>query len=161
MKKFQHKPLVLSLALATSLLCACSDTAKTAPKDPAWDRATCHHCQMMISDHRFTAQIVNPDSGEHFFFDDLGCALKWLVRNKPAWQDRAVIYASSAKDGTWVDVKKGVIATGFVTPMSYGFGAFASKGDVPADKTIVSLDKAQGMTMQEKSTPRHHMPMSH
>ena len=90
--------------LITAVLCslslsACSDRESLSPKDPAWDRDVCHRCQMMISDRNYSAQVINPAKGEHYFFDDLGCALNWLQETKPVWKNEALIYANDARSG--------------------------------------------------------------
>ena len=101
--------------LITAVLCslslsACSDRESLSPKDPAWDRDVCHRCQMMISDRNYSAQVINPAKGEHYFFDDLGCALNWLQKTKPLWKNEDLIYANDARSGKWVDVRQGIIA---------------------------------------------------
>ena len=147
--------------LITAVLCslslsACSDRESLSPKDPAWDRDVCHRCQMMISERNYSAQVINPAKGEHYFFDDLGCALNWLQETKPVWKNEALIYANDARSGKWVDVRQGIIAVQFVTPMSYGMGVFSKDTKMPADKTVLTFEQAIERAVSVKHSKMQH-----
>ena len=147
--------------LITAVLCslslsACSDRESLSPKDPAWDRDVCHRCQMMISDRNYSAQVINPAKGEHYFFDDLGCALNWLQETKPVWKNEALIYANDARSGKWVDVRQGIIAVQFVTPMSYGMGVFSKDTKMPEDKTVLTFEQAIERAVSVKHSKMQH-----
>lgn len=139
-----------SLAVVVAVTAACSGKINTDAKDPKWDRDVCEACKMLVSDKHFTAQMVDSSTGKRYYFDDLGCLFNWLAKQKPEVASRAVFYATDAKSGKWVDVNKGVIAETFVTPMSFGFGVFASEKDVPADKKILTVDEVKARLASKK-----------
>lgn len=164
MKPFKTLNTLLSIALvgcALTALSGCEKSVNLDPINPAWDRDACTRCNMLISDRHFAAQIVNPQSGEHFSFDDLGCALDWLAKTNPAWAKDAVIYATDAQSQDWVNIQKGVIATPFVTPMSFGLGVVATADKLPADKKVVSLEEAQARVAEKIHSKAHHHSMGH
>lgn len=155
---------LLSIALlggALTGLVGCDKSVNLDPVNPAWDRDTCTRCNMLISDHHFTAQIVNPQTGDHFSFDDLGCALDWLNKTHPTWAKDALIYATDAQGEGWVNIQKGVIATPFVTPMSFGLGVVASADKLPTDKKVVTLEEAQALVAEKIQSKAHHHAMGH
>ena len=71
----KKSPLFLSLFISSLLLCSCGKEITLSAEAPKWDVQTCDRCKMLVSDKKFSAQVVNPTDGKHFFFDDLGCAL--------------------------------------------------------------------------------------
>ena len=98
----KKSPLFLSLFIASLLLCSCSKEINLEAEAPKWDVQTCDRCKMLVSDKKFSAQVVNPTDGKHFFFDDLGCALMWLQgKEAKEWKDKALIYATDPRNGTW------------------------------------------------------------
>ena len=148
-RNFIGAALVMTVLLLTG---GCSKEISLDAQDPSWDRDVCHRCRMMLSNRHFSAQVVDPESGRHYFFDDLGCALGWLDEAKPQWSQKAVIYANAADSGKWTDVRRGVIAEPFVTPMSFGLGVFPEQSALPEGKHRVTLEQAFGIvrTIREK-----------
>ncbi|GHT90876.1 hypothetical protein AGMMS49545_05560 [Betaproteobacteria bacterium] len=123
----------LLLTPLASLLAACQPRTQW-PSGMAviyWDRDTCTHCGMVISDRRFAAQI-NADSGQVRKFDDIGCLLTWL-RDQAATQPwtsaetmRFWVAArdNSAEHPTWLDPRTAHYLAQS-SPMGYNFVAVA------------------------------------
>ena len=87
----KKSPLFLSLFISSLLLCSCGKEITLSAEAPKWDVQTCDRCKMLVSDKKFSAQVVNPTDGKHFFFDDLGCALMWLQgKEAKEWKDKAL-----------------------------------------------------------------------
>jgi nitrous oxide reductase accessory protein NosL len=153
------------IALLALPLAACSRKPDLSPREVRWDVQPCDECGMAMSDRRNGAQLIDPDSGKAYFFDDFGCAALWLDEKKPAWESRAAFYVIDAKSGKWIDARKAVYASPFMTPMSYGFSAFAKKEDVPQGKKSVSFHEAlaaipASIKQRENGTPASSaMPM--
>lgn len=145
MRRFNFPQIIFATAAAAVMAATagCSGKIDTSAVDPKWDRDVCEHCKMLVSDKHFTAQLINSATGKRYYFDDLGCLFSWLAQQKPDIAAKAVIYATDAKSGQWVDINKAVIAEPFVTPMSFGYGVFASQKDVPAGKRIVTVDEVK------------------
>ena len=67
--------------LAALMLSACGDDGDWAEGmlPIKWDRDTCLHCMMVISDRRFAVEIRGGHRNDAFKFDDIGCAATWRV----------------------------------------------------------------------------------
>jgi hypothetical protein len=122
---------------------------------------------MLLSDPLNSAQIVDAKTGNAFMFDDLGCAIAWLDENQPAWRNEAIVYVNDATDGAWLKLEEAVLATPYITPMSFGIAAFRYKEKVGADKTILSTQEAEKIILdatrersQKKEREEHHHQVS-
>jgi len=111
-------------ALLLALGVACQ-TASDQPSDPVWGKQACSSCAMLISDPHFAAQLVTP-TGDHLYFDDVGCLASFLARQKvgagQAWVRDA--------GGGWQEARRAHFSRGAKTPMDYGF-ELSSTGTVP------------------------------
>lgn len=139
MKKFS----ILLIILIIAGLAGCKKSANIAPQDAKWDRDVCARCVMQVSDNLHSAQIINPEDGKHYFFDDFGCALLWLIESNHPWNDKAIIYITDGADGKWIKSSDAVFAKPYNTPMSFGVAAFADKSKIASDKTILTYDEAE------------------
>lgn len=118
----------VALGIALLLLAACGDPA-SGPVEITWGRDVCSHCQMILSDRRFAAQLRSDRRVERF--DDFGCALAWLG-DHPDVQPREIFVMDEAHE-RWLDAKSARYATGRATPMGFGFGAHATTTDGDVD----------------------------
>ena len=64
--KDEKSPLFLSLFISSLLLCSCGKEITLSAEAPKWDVQTCDRCKMLVSDKKFSAQVVNPTDGKHF-----------------------------------------------------------------------------------------------
>jgi hypothetical protein len=107
----------------------------------AWDEQACADCHMHIGDPHFAAQIIT-DRGDALSFDDPGCLLRYLARERP--HTRAV-YFHHMRDDRWLRAP----AVGFVevprSPMGYGLAAVE-----PSEPTAIGYTQAQArlLTLQ-------------
>ncbi len=92
-----------------------------------WDRDMCERCKMAISERKFAVQVVNPQDGKVYKFDDIGCAVLWFDEEKIPWKDQAKIWITDAKTGKWIDARKAKYTDDSITPMAYGFAAYTDK----------------------------------
>ncbi len=92
-----------------------------------WDRDVCERCKMVLSERKYAAEIINPDTGKVYKFDDIGCATLWLEEEHIPWKDRAKIWVTDAKTGEWLDARKALYTDDSITPMAYGIAAFSEK----------------------------------
>lgn len=160
MKRFHT---LVSAAFITLALCSCSKEVNLNAQSPKWDIQTCDRCKMLLSDKKFSAQVVNPSDGKHYFFDDLGCALLWLEGNEAkAWSDKAIIYATDPANGKWLNVKENQIVSGYVTPMAYGLGVLPKGAKIECGKTALSFEQAleqvDAIKKQKAASKMHHNP---
>ncbi|NPA28508.1 MAG: hypothetical protein GXN91_05660 [Epsilonproteobacteria bacterium] len=92
-----------------------------------WDRDMCERCKMAISDRKFGFQIIDPNTGKAYKFDDIGCGVLWLEEEKIPWREKAIMWVTDAKTGEWIDAKKAFYTDDSITPMAYGFAAYSFK----------------------------------
>ncbi len=128
----------------------CKKTINIEPKEVVYDRDVCKRCVMAVGDRLHSAQIINPDTGEYFFFDDLGCAILWLEENNFDWNSRAVIYFTDGTNGEWVNSNNAKLAKGYITPMSFGIAAFKNEGSISKDKTTITYEEAKDILLEIK-----------
>ncbi len=124
MRGFSRLLIVLLLALGFA---GCEKRSTEGPEKMHWDRDMCVRCKMAISERKFAVQIVDPQSGKHYKFDDIGCAVLWLDEEKIPWKERAIIWITDAKTGEWIDAKKAKYTDDSITPMAFGFAAYTEK----------------------------------
>jgi copper chaperone NosL len=125
---------------------ACSKESQTGPVEIKFDRDTCAHCSMAISDRHYAAQVRGGPQKQTFKFDDFGCAITWL--NKQPWgSDPATeIWVADSHAGLWLNARTAYFMGGKTTPMAYGFGATseAIPGSISFDearKQVLAKDK--------------------
>ncbi len=121
-KIFVKSYLVISLIC---FLCSCKGgNEEQLPVDFVWDRVACEECKMALSDPHYSAQVIDLN-GKAYYFDDIGCAILWLVRQP--WKDGARIWVNDFQTGQWIDAETANWIYGDPkTPMGYGFAATSS-----------------------------------
>ncbi|WP_052433524.1 nitrous oxide reductase accessory protein NosL [Sulfurospirillum arsenophilum] len=129
------------LLLMTILVCGCDSKIDLSPKKIHWDRDMCERCKMVLSDRKFSAQVINPDNGKNYVFDDIGCVILWFQENSIAWKEHAVIWVNDAKTGEWIDARKAFYDVANITPMAYGFGAHVKSEDIKEGQEIIDFEE--------------------
>jgi len=105
---------------------ACSREPETGPVDVRFDRDTCDHCRMVLSDPRFAAEIryFPPGKGSKVAkFDDIGCAVTWLQEQPFAADEKTEIWVIDYRNKEWIDARTATYVPMKSTPMEYGLGA--------------------------------------
>lgn len=123
------------------LLYGCDSKVSMDAKKVHWDRDMCERCKMVLSDRKFSAQVIHPETGRKYAFDDIGCVILWFKEDRIAWADRAVIWVNDAKTGAWIDARKAWYDVENITPMAYGFGAHVAKESIAKGQEIVDFDE--------------------
>lgn len=136
---FYRRRLLFGFALApiATLLSACGQKGAWPEGmiEIKWDRDTCVRCNMVISDHRFAAQLRGGEKNTALKFDDIGCLVFWLrdkAQRFPWMADPAtrmwVADALSKSDEPlrWLDPRQAHYLGGRLSPMGYNFAAAAS-----------------------------------
>lgn len=77
-------------------------------------------CSMTIKTKNHAAQAISP-SGKTWFFDDMGCLIKWLEDKK--FKKEAILWTYVEDTNRWIDAQKAWYVLTDKTPMNYGFGA--------------------------------------
>jgi len=122
------------LTLTALLLIACDQPDGNAPVSIAWDRDTCEHCGMTISDRGYAAEAWVGAEHRHYKFDDIGCMLNWLRERGESPEQLKLWVANHLHHDAahWLDARTAWYQSGLRTPMDYGFGAM----DEPADGAV-------------------------
>lgn len=139
---------ILVAAVAAALIILAQSPAANV-RPIIWDRESCSHCGMAISNARFACQLQTR-SGKIYDFDDPGCLLTFLDEKHP--QVRAIYFHALAGD-RWIKAAEAAFVRGENTPMGYGFGA------VPAGTPgAISLEQARreaGQHAARLASPPH------
>ena len=145
------KYILISLSL---LLGACGGEKATGPAEVTFDRDSCDLCRMMISDKFNTAQVRGGANNEVYKFDDLGCAITWLMQQD--WKDNnnTEIWVTDHKTGEWLDASKAWYVQETHTPMNYGYNAEPAQRESSVD--YQSVVKAVMERMNNKHGNMHH-----
>ena len=111
--------LVAALAVGVAAGIWYLERPPVGPAEPIWDKESCAHCSMAVSDPHYAAQIQTRD-GRVLFFDDPGCLLQYEKDHHPEEQ---AVYFHHSREPRWMPKA----ATGFVkaarTPMNWGLAA--------------------------------------
>ena len=137
--------LVRSFLLGILLLlglngCNSKPTDKMALHEVHWDRDMCERCKMVTSDRHHSVQIINPQTGRAYMFDDIGCALLWFDEEHIEWRDQAKIWITDSKSGKWIDARSAFYDSESITPMAYGLAAHEKKEDIKAGSEVLEFD---------------------
>jgi len=120
------KLLLLSLLLLSFNGCE-KKKITTELHEVHWDRDMCERCKMVTSDRHHAVQVINPQDGKAYMFDDIGCTLLWFEDEKIAWKEKAKIWITDVDTKKWIDARRAYYDSDNITPMAYGFAAHVSK----------------------------------
>ena len=151
---------IMLCALAALTFLGCGDEKDYG--NVHYDRDVCEHCQMAISDNRFSVDVRV--DGKNHYFDDIGCLVDFMITNdKLNWLKDAKIYINDASgNGEFIDARTAHFYRGFKTPMSFGWGAFKNKQegkqDFNFDQVVAALKAgggSHGMGMGDMGRDAH------
>jgi flagellin-like protein len=102
-------------------------------------------CSMTIKSQNHSAQVISP-SGKTWFFDDIGCLIKWLEDKK--FKGDAVLWTHVEDTDDWIDAKKAWYVLTDATPMGYGFGAreHKVKGSINFEQMKLKMLRGENLT---------------
>jgi nitrous oxide reductase accessory protein NosL len=103
-------------------------------------------CAMTITSQNHACEVVSP-SGKTWFFDDIGCLVKWLESKE--FKDDAVLWTHAEDTQNWIDAKKAWYVRDDHTPMHYGFGAREEKKEGMLDFQQMRLMMLRGENMTD------------
>lgn len=120
MKKF------LVILLGMMILSGCSSKQSFEPVSINPEIDVCEICNMSIAHEHYATEIIATD-GEVYKFDDLGCMVEFLEKDKVLTNDQvAKQFVRDSETGEWVDIKDAFHAyhPDFWTPMANGVVTF-------------------------------------
>lgn len=122
-----------------------SQSVPVTPQPVAWDRETCAECRMLISDHRYAAQIQTAD-GRVLNFDDPSCLITYELREHP--KVHAVYFHDSASE-RWLSAQQAAFLQNAATPMGHGLASVAA-GKPNAITYSQAVQKLKGQNAEGK-----------
>jgi len=117
------------LLLGLMLLTAC---ISQEPSDIPLHAEECEYCKMVISDERFTAQLVS-DKGKSYPFDSIECMAAYAHQN-PEIATGAKLYVSDfTQPGQWLTIEEASIyqSEDIQSPMGLSLFAIHRESSVP------------------------------
>jgi nitrous oxide reductase accessory protein NosL len=109
---------VLAAGCGMAALFTAGCKASDAPAEPVWGKEPCASCKMLVGDKRYAAHVID-ESGEHRFFDDIGCMVLWMDGHRAPSQ----AWVRDPATGSWLDARTARYVQGARTPMDFGFEA--------------------------------------
>lgn len=85
------------------------------------NRYICNDCGMMIKKYKHSAQVVTAQ-GKVYFFDDVGCMIRWLRGKKFKGNVKKYVFTIDTK--IYLDAELAWYVRDEPTPLGYGFGAY-------------------------------------
>ncbi|WP_200762502.1 hypothetical protein [Nitrosophilus alvini] len=104
----------------------------------------CVQCTMQVGSKEHSAQAVFPN-GRTYFFDDIGCMVLWLEKQKNPLDIKLWVYTDDTH--RYIDARKAWYKLGDKTPMNYGFGAYEHKKEGMIDFEEMKLKMLRGENM--------------
>lgn len=119
---------------------ACEKAPVGDLKKVHWDRDMCERCKMVVSDRKHAVQVIHPQTGKKYMFDDIGCLMLWFDEEKIDWADSAIIWITDVDTGKWIDARKAWYDTMNLTPMAYGIGAHKERSSIKKGEEILDFN---------------------
>jgi len=127
--------------VAISFFLGCQDTPNDGPAKIHWDRDMCDRCVMVLSDRKNSIQLQHPTKRKVYKFDDIGCMVLWFDEENIEFKDSAKIWVTDVTDGKWIDARSAFYTPENVTPMAFGFSAYAKKESIKNGEEILTYDE--------------------
>lgn len=117
----------LLILLAVLSFAACRDKIDTGPHVIHFGEDVCERCKMIISDKRFTAELID-QKGEALMFDDVGCMADYMKGSEKEGAKPLAMYVTDFGTGEWIDAGKAfyLLNPELKSPMGYNIAAFVS-----------------------------------
>ncbi|MBL0174007.1 MAG: nitrous oxide reductase accessory protein NosL [Ignavibacteria bacterium] len=115
-------PVVIVLLAGLALIAGC----RSGPREIAFDKETCAHCAMTISDRRFASELVSK-KGKMFTFDAIECAAAFIDGDDFDAEDVASVWTMDfSRPGTMIDGEKAwfLQSDSIPSPMGMHLAAF-------------------------------------
>ncbi len=117
--------LILSLILL--IIVSCSNDNELKPVDIHYGQDICERCKMIISEEKFSSQIIQHD-GTVYNFDDIGGMLVYILDNQIDTENKKV-YVKDFQSKKWLASDEAVFLNleDINTPMDFGLVAVSDK----------------------------------
>lgn len=130
---------VLGLFSLVLVLSSCEKKISHNHQEIHWDRDMCDRCRMVVSERNHAAQVLNPQTGQAYKFDDIGCVILWFKEENIQWKDSAKIWITDVKTSKWIDARTAYYDNLHNTPMAYGFSANEKKESIKEGSDVIDF----------------------
>jgi len=109
------------------LLLSCSGDKGAEPVDIHYGQDICERCKMIISEEKFSAQLIL-NNGNIYKFDDIGGMIHY-INEKNLSPEISKIYVKDYNTGKWLSSEEAlfIFTNKIKTPMNYGIIALSVK----------------------------------
>ena len=132
---------ILALSSLAPLFISCEKKISNERKEVHWDRDMCERCKMVVSERNHAAQVLNPQTGKTYMFDDIGCVILWFKEENIQWKDSAKIWITDVKTSKWIDARTAFYDNVHITPMAYGFSANEKKESIKKGLKVIDFNE--------------------
>jgi len=122
------------------VLCSCSNNNELNPVDIHYGQDICERCKMIISEERFSSQMILKN-GEVYNFDDIGGMITYVSENKIN-PETTIIYVKDFNTKKWLTSDEAVFISleNINSPMNFGLIAVS---DMDTANNILSAHKGK------------------
>ncbi|QID16334.1 hypothetical protein G3580_01045 [Nitrogeniibacter mangrovi] len=120
---FRQAAALATVPLTGFGLTACSEVQ---PARLALNETHCEYCKAAITQRPFAAQVRDAGGATHFF-DDFGCAVRW-IQGQDLPESRLHFWVMDYHGGYWVDAFKAHYHGGTPSPQGYNLTASTIPG---------------------------------
>jgi len=121
---FRQAAGLAALPLTGLALTACNSVE---PGKLVLGESICEHCQNVIAQKAFAAQLRDA-AGDYHVFDDFGCAVRWIREQKLA-EETLTFWVMDHRGGYWIDAFKAHYHGGETSPRGYNLAAATVPGN--------------------------------
>jgi len=110
--------LILSMFLL--ILASCDSDKIIKPVDIHYGQDICERCKMIISEERFSSQLIL-ENGEVYNFDDIGGMITYVLENRIN-PETAIIYVKNFNTKKWLTSDEAIFVSlkNINSPMNFG-----------------------------------------
>ncbi len=110
----------------------------------------CAECNMFVNDPDYAAELITPE-GRVYFFDDIGCLVKWITKHPVPNAD---LFVYTLDTHRWAKAEKVWYSRTDNTPMHYGFGAYEKKKEGMVSFGEMKTLMHQGKTLRNPAVKK-------
>lgn len=117
----------LILTIIFLILVSCGNDTEFKPMNIHYGQDICERCKMIISEEKFSSQLIS-NSGEVYNFDDIGGMILYLSENNIN-PETVKIYVKDFNTKKWLNSDEAfyIMTENIKTPMNYGIIAVSDK----------------------------------
>ena len=115
----------LVMTLVVLLIISCSNDKELRPVDINYGQDICERCKMIISEEKFSSQLIM-QNGTVYNFDDIGGMIVYILENEIT-PEKEKIFVKDFYSNKWLGLSDAIYVSidNIKTPMNFGLVAVA------------------------------------